>query len=89
MVVTPPLCQIKYINSMFVRVDTVTRGGKMKDFEAKRLELQEIKQIYKLNFKDGLNTEAKGRLSLYGITYYDSNLEAVLMAHNDPMVSTV
>lgn len=39
---------------MFARVDVVTRGRKMKKYNAKRKELEEIEQIHKFNFRDNI-----------------------------------
>lgn len=48
--------QTWYINTIFYRVDVVTRGQRMQEYDMKRKKLNDIENIYKLNFGDGINT---------------------------------
>lgn len=43
MVVTPALWQIIYINVVFAKVDDVTKGRSLKEYEEKKKRVEEIK----------------------------------------------
>lgn len=52
----------------------------------KMKKLIEIEHIYKLDYTDGVNTKTLERPNHRGITFYESNLEAVVMPHMDLVV---
>lgn len=59
-----------------------------KEFESKEEKLAKIKQNYKFNSNDGINTQTMEKLNTMGTTFYESGLEAVLIQHNDLVVIT-
>lgn len=69
-----------------MRVGTITRGWIIKENKAKKKELEEIEQICKFNFKEGINTETMEKPTPSGFTFYESDLKVVLVPHNDPVV---
>lgn len=52
----------------------------------KMKKLIEIEHIYKFDYTDSVNTEILEQPNHRGITFYESNLEVVVMPHTDPVV---
>lgn len=50
--------------------------------------MAKIKQLYKFDFKDGINTKTMEWPNPMEITFYESDLEIVLVSHNDPIIIT-
>lgn len=50
--------------------------------------MHEIEIIYIFNFKNGINIEAMEKPNMHGIIFYEVDLEAVILSHNDPMIIT-
>lgn len=46
---------MKYINAVFSWVSIVTRGQSKHEYDVKREQFEEIKKIYKFNFRYGIN----------------------------------
>lgn len=78
----------RYINVVFTRVDVVNKGNIMWGYKVKREQLDEIKKIYKFNFKVGINTKTMEKPNPSATTFYEANIEAVHNAHSDLVAIT-
>lgn len=44
--------------------------------------------MYKFDFKDSISTEILEKPNARGITFYESDMDEVLVPHNDPVLIT-
>lgn len=80
LVTTSALRQIRYIKDLFTRANDVTRGQRMQECDVKRKKLEEIKNIYKFNFRDGINMKTMEEPTPY---------EALFALYSNPVVINV
>lgn len=70
---------------MFPRVDIVTKGMQKQKAKSKK---RNYPRSSNFNFRDGITMETLDRPNRISITFYESDMDAVLVPYNDLMVIT-